>query len=102
MGLKVALETERGGPIEEVGDPTNLLHRLLPSYDDVSSQFLRFIDWYGDTVFNRLQMEGFIAEWKKLSSKAQTVAEKELLSRVESLARRCQNEPHLYVKIYGD
>jgi hypothetical protein len=32
------------------------LHRLLPHDDEAStSQTLRYIDWYGDTIFNHLQ-----------------------------------------------
>ncbi len=102
MGLDVILEWEDGERIEDVGDPHNLLHRLLPPHDDDSYQCLRFIDWYGDTVFNRLQMTPFLAEWERLYSAAQSEEEKELLRSIETLARRCQSEPHLYLKFYGD
>lgn len=102
MGLHIALETERGQTIEAISDPTNLLHRLLPSLDDSSYQCLRLIDWYGDTVFNRLQMETFLAEWERLSRTARTIEEKELAVHIANLARRCLNEPHLYLKFYGD
>lgn len=102
MGLTVVLETERGEPIEQVLDPGNLLHRLLPSHDDSSYQCVRFIDWYGDTVFNRLQMEQFLAEWKRLYNAAECKEERELLLAIEKLAHRCQTEAHLYLKFYGD
>lgn len=102
MGLTIILETENGEAIEQVGDPTNLLHLLLPTPDDASFTCLRFIDLYGDTVFNRLQMGTFLAEWKRIVNLARTSEEKELLNRIENLARRCQNEPHLYLKFYGD
>jgi hypothetical protein len=102
MGLNITLETEDGEIVEEIGDPTNLLHRLLPSHDDSSYQCVRFIDWYGDTVFNRLQMGTFLDEWEQIDSMAQTAEEKELVARVESLAQRCLNEHHLYLKFYGD
>lgn len=102
MGIKVVLESEDGKPVEDVGDPTNILHRLLPSPEDKSFQYLRFIDWYGDTVFNRLQMESFLAEWKRLATAATTVEDKNLITHIENLAIRCQKEPHLYLKFYGD
>lgn len=102
MGLNVVLETERGEPLEEVGDPTNLLHRLLPSQDDPSYKYLRFIDWYGDTIFNRLQIEPFLAEWQRLLNKARTIEESALLEEIKRLAERCRSEPHTYLKFYGD
>ncbi len=102
MGLRMDLEDERGHAVERVLDPTNILHRLLPSHDDGSFQCLRFIDWYGDTVFNRLQMDVFLAELSHIAQKAQTKEQRELLSQIEDLARRCQRGPHLYLKFYGD
>jgi hypothetical protein len=111
MGLAVMLEneegepisvTEDGEPIEAIYDEHNLLHRILPSYTDYSYQFLRFIDWYGDTVFNRMQMEVFLSEWKRLYSKVKTKEEMILLKKIEKLAEICQEEIHLYLKFYGD
>ena len=61
MGFCVRLESEDGEPLEEIEDPKNILHQLLPS-EDASYNFLRFIDWYGETVFNRLQIPSFISE----------------------------------------
>jgi hypothetical protein len=102
MGLSVALQDEDGRTIEVVLDSKNHLHRLLPPPDDVSYPYLRFIDWYGDTVFNRLQIEGFLNEWAKLKERAMTEDERELILRIEKLAYDCQAEPHLYLKFIGD
>jgi hypothetical protein len=102
MPFSIVLETEDGGQLERIEDLSNLLHRVLPSNDDSSYQYLQFIDWYGDTVFNGLQMKPFKAEWKRLKKVAQTDEEKVILARVNILADRCQTEPHLYLKFYGD
>ncbi len=102
MGLNIVLEDEKGTQIGGVGDPTNILHRILPSSDDVSSRTLRYVDWYGDTVFNRVQMDDVIEELQVLLSKAQSHDERELLGQILELARKCKNEPHLYLKFYGD
>jgi hypothetical protein len=102
MGLSVVLETESGEEVERVDDPGNVLHRLLPGADDRSFSLLRFIDWYGDTVFNQLQMESFRSEWERLDKNGESLEEKALLDRVDELARRSQQEPHLYLKFYGD
>jgi hypothetical protein len=102
MGLSVALQNEDGRTIQMVLDPKNHLHRLLPAADDASYPYLRFIDWYGDTVFNRLQMQGFLNEWTKLKQKVTTDEEREVIEGIEKLARDCQTEPHLYLKFIGD
>ena len=102
MPLSVALETERGEQLASVEDRANALHRLLPSGDDSSYHHLRFIDWYGDTVFNQLQMEPFLDEWARLKEVAETTEETALVEQVAALALRCEDEPHLYLKFYGD
>lgn len=102
MGLTIALEDERGTRIDGVDDPTNSLHRLLPSADDLNSPALRYVDWYGDTVFNRRQMDDVLNECRLLLKKAQDGSERELIDRIIALAEKCRDEPHLYLKFYGD
>lgn len=102
VGFDMRLENEKGDRIDEVGDPRNLLGRLLPSPKDESFACLRFVDPYGDTVFNRIQIETFIRELERIRIKATTKEEQALLDRLRALAERCQSEPHLYLKFYGD
>ncbi len=102
MGIDVALETETGEILEQVFDPKNMLARVLPSYDDRSFYCLRFIDPYGDTVFNQLQIESLLAELKRVRETVQNQEQRALLVQIESLANRCKVEPHLYLKFYGD
>jgi hypothetical protein len=66
MGLCIALQTESGEQIELVADEKNLFERLLGSPDANACPMLASIDRYGDTVFNRLQMDRFLSEWKTL------------------------------------
>jgi hypothetical protein len=101
MGFCVILESEDGEPLEQVEDPKNILHQLLPS-EDPSYQYLRYIDWYGDTVFNRLQIRPFLSEWDSLTESARTSDENALLARIRELALRCLQEPHLYLRFCGD
>jgi hypothetical protein len=102
MGLAVTVETEDGNRVAEVLDSANILHRLLPSHDDATYHCLRYVDWYGDTVFNRLQMEAVLPELDRIRLGARESGERELVDRVKELAHRCQAEPHLYLKFYGD
>ena len=102
MGMTVVLENERGEPIEQIGDPENLLHRLLPAPEDKGSHCLRFIDWYADTTFNSLQMQDFLSEIARLRQSASTPDEARLLERIVELARRVEKNAHQYLKFYGD
>jgi hypothetical protein len=100
--LRVVLQDEEGGEIGEVEANTHLLDSLLPSHNDKRLQCLRFIDPYGDTIFNGLQMEQFLLEWRELAKNAKSPEDAAVLTQVEHLARRCRETPHLYLKFYGD
>ncbi|HXA51669.1 MAG TPA: hypothetical protein VNV86_15240 [Candidatus Acidoferrum sp.] len=78
MGLEIQLQDEWGGRIESIADP------------------------YGDTVFNPLQIPRFLSEWADVVLNARTDEDKTLVSQIETLARRCADEVHLYLKFIGD
>jgi hypothetical protein len=102
MGLGIALQDESGVEVDSLADPKNHLGRLLPEHDDQTHPMLASIDFYGDTVFNRMQMDRFLEEWAMVSARAQSHEEKALVSAVEKMAHRCQDEVHLYLKFIGD
>jgi hypothetical protein len=101
MGFEVNLQGERGDVLASVGDPKNLLHRLFErSIADVPH--LEEIDWYGDTVFNHMQMPRFLSEWEALAKHCESAEETELVNEIKALAERCQGAVHLYIKFIGD
>jgi hypothetical protein len=101
MGLSVAVVDEKGREIEVSRDPKNDLHRLLSKVSE-STTYLRYIDWYGDTVFNRPQMRAFIPEWERLVSQAGSASEREIATSVLRMAERVRDEVHLYLRFEGD
>jgi hypothetical protein len=102
VGLTIVLESEDGRAIAAVEDIKNRLHDLLPNHDDDRFQVIRFIDWYGDTVVNRVQAATFLQEWETLRKKANSKEDQDLVFAIRELALRLQAEPHLYLKFYGD
>src|SRR3989442_12391076 len=102
MPISIVLIDEFDKEVARLDDVTNMLDHLLPSVEDSSSHYLPFIDSYGDTVFNQLQMKPFLDEWTRLKKPAETAEERALIEQVTALALRCQDEPHLYLKFYGD
>ena len=101
MGLNIVLVNYNGEKLESISDPKNFLHRALPPADEDSESLLAKIDWYGDTFFNYLQMRRFLAEWDRLSGRAETPEEHELVVGVGRLAARCQKDRGI-LKFVGD
>jgi hypothetical protein len=102
MGITVSLRTETGEQVSKVvADDQNFLHELLPPLEDNSYCCLRFVDWYGDTVFNHLQMGTLLEELARLSEEAPPDA-KELLEEIAQLAETCQRRTHVYLAFIGD
>ena len=69
MGIDVRIETERGECVSELGDPRNLVNWLFSMEILDSTVCLRFIDPYGDTVFNGLQIPVLRNELSMLASR---------------------------------
>lgn len=102
MGFNIILEGEDATALEQVDDPAGLLYEIMPTYEDKAFTYLRFIDPYGDTVFNRPQMEPFLNEWQRLRERAVDPNAQQIVAAVERLARQCQDEVHLYLRFRGE
>jgi hypothetical protein len=102
MGIDVRLEDEDGNETSVVFDPTFLVEKLLPPFEDESSYCLRFIDPYGDTVFNSLQMPIFIKELEQAIEETSENDVKSIGQKILKLATECQKDDHQYLKFYGD
>lgn len=63
---------------------------------------LNFVDWYGDTIFNRLQIPQFLSEWARLADSARAQGAWDLFSTIAAMAGRCGEEVHTYLKFRGD
>ncbi len=102
MGITITLESEDGHRIDSVEDPTNVLHHALPDPEDAQFHLANTIDWYGDTVFNRLQAGLLRKEWALLIDNAVDENAAMLLKRIEAILLKCTAEVHLYVRFCGD
>ena len=100
--MRILLTTERGEILDRIGDQKDHLHRIVPSSEDTAYVLVNFIDWYGDTTFNRLQMPRFLAEWARLRDAATADGAADLHAKIEAMAKRCAEDVHLYLKLEGD
>jgi hypothetical protein len=67
VGINARIETERGTCVAELIDPHNRLNWLLRLAVLDSTRCLQFIDPYGDTVFNGLQIPVLQSECSSLA-----------------------------------
>jgi hypothetical protein len=90
------------GRLEEAVPQNATLNRLLPTFEDISFPMLRFVDSYGNTIFNSNQMHGFLPEWDRLSQVVTAEEDSQFLSRVRQMAETCRKNPHTFLRFVGD
>ncbi len=94
MTWSVRLQDERGKPV--VPQDAAIEFSLIPT--DTDFLLLHYIDPYGDTVFNRVQMDDFLTDWNRLRPEGK----REQWAMVRDMAVRCRDEAHLYLRFIGD
>ena len=103
MSIEVVLQSETGDAASEmIHDPHGVIVHSLPDPADASYSCIRFIDPYGDTIFNRLQAAAMIAEWDTLKDSFLANNAGALWADVRALIVCCSQEPHLYLRFAGD
>ena len=97
--IRAIVQDEDGSQIGEGCDfPTT----LFPSIEDSRFTCLRFVDPYGDTVFNHLQVRAILDELSQLELVCKDHSVRGMIGQLRTLADRCLSEPHLYLKLIGD
>jgi hypothetical protein len=86
-----------GGTFDAAGD----FDGVLPEGDG-SFPLLKYVDRYGDTIFNTAQMDDLLADIERLTALRLQPVERRGLERLRVMAERCRNEPHLYLWFVGD
>ncbi len=104
MGIDVAWVTENGEPKQEVFDPRGFLTRLAttawPRME--ASALLRYVDAWGDTVFNQAQVPKLIAEFHDEANGQKEEEIRAHLEKVIHLLERAAGQTHTYIKFVGD
>ena len=100
MPLEVRIEDETG----RVEGPT----WWHPRSSELLCQFgsatacLRFIDPYGDTIFNQLQLPVLIDEVQAFMEAAPDPEARSALHSLIEFLDRARDQPHIYVRFFGD
>ena len=101
MPISVALQNIHGKKYKELVPDNVLLDRLLP-IGDARFSYLRWIDPYGNTIFNGMQMYPFLDELDRLASEIPGEEERHVLRELRELAIHCRDHPHTYLRFIGD
>ena len=103
MGIDVAWVDERHEAKQQVFDPQQCLTGLATSaWPKSQTACLKFVDAWGDTVFNQLQIPVLLQELR-VEEQRQTDSEVIAhLGKVIMLVERAVDQMHAYVKFVGD
>ena len=102
MGVDLKWEGEFGDIIEEIHDPKKDFVRLLRKSDISETHCLQYIDFYGDTVFNRMQIPIFINELEKILKGCEDIESRNIGMKILNIAKKSLDSVHTYLKFYGD
>lgn len=93
MGWSIILEDENHGAISAI--EVELEDLLSDQLDLNQYRLLKYLDPYGNTTFNHLQINDLILDLKKIGPN-------EKISMIIELANKCRNNLHTYLTFYGD
>ncbi len=99
--LTVELRNACGDVLDRVFDEGAIQHER-PALDDPSSPCLRFVDPYGDTVFNPVQAAALSRELTAALETPGGSAGREHLARVIEIADKCAAGVHVHFWFIGD
>jgi len=104
MGIEVATVTEDQTRIEQVFDTLDVVARLaMTRWPKLTESLcLRFVEPWGDAVFNQTQLPFLLAELRSEVRLATDEKFKEHLQHVVTLVEGARDQAHVYVKFIGD
>ena len=97
MGWTIILEDENGLAIRTL--PKEFDYNELDHLDCDSFMLLKYIDFYGDTTFNSLQLNNLQNDFEKLTALSK---QKDVIEQLLELIKESQKKVHTYIKFYGD
>jgi hypothetical protein len=99
QAITLQVQDESGQP--EAG-PVIWRRPPLPGCVDDRFPCLRFVDPYGDTVWNQLQIPVFLDDLRRLLELPLTQEQIFDIHAIEALVEPYVDNPHFYVKLIGD
>lgn len=103
MGIDLQMVNERGEVLERIYDPHHTVMKILSAAPDFDESIcLRFIDRYGDTVFNQSQIAILREELLSVPDSSLESRARAHKQEMLELAKKAEAKVHTYLKFYGD
>ena len=102
MGIDIHFEDERGERLGALPDMDSLVEKFLPDASALEFPCLRFVDPYGDTVFNQAQIQQVLLELEMLSTREHEPEVGRHLRAVREFVQQAVDQTHTYIRFYGD
>ncbi|MEX8505757.1 hypothetical protein [Leptothrix ochracea] len=102
MGIELVWQEENGKELARLSDPSSLLGKFLPDESDFGFVCLRFVDPYGDTIFNTLQIPVVLQELQARLAIPLSPLVEEHLRKAIALVENAENHIHTYLRFIGD
>jgi hypothetical protein len=100
MPIGVEWQDEDGGLLARYEGP--LLHARLLEHAEQDQACLRFIDPYGDTTFNQLQLPTLLVELESLGVDRALGEDLVVIRALLAFLEQARDQTHTYVKFIGD
>jgi hypothetical protein len=101
MAFTVEANNHQGHSIASI-QLTRELEIRLPVITDTRYPILRFLDPYGDTTLNRLQIAQLLIELDQLGAEISEPAALQCIDALATIARSVQAQPHSELIFIGD
>lgn len=103
MAIDMRLEDENGAERAVVLSPLRSeFVSLIPEMTAPDYPCLRYVDPYGDTTFNQLQMPQLLSDLERILPNCTTPDTRNHVGAMIDLVRKATDEVHTYIKFYGD
>src|SRR5882724_11935558 len=85
-----------------LSDFIDVPHGILSRVHEHPLSCLSYVDPYGDTMFNHLQLPSMRGDLQLLQAVVTDRGDIEFVRRLQLLVEECTKEPHRYLKFVGD
>lgn len=102
MSILVHLRDRSGNVIGQAGEWEGAVPAYFPDFEHETFLTIRYIDPYGNTIFNHLQMAPVIAELHVLREHAKNETQRRMMDGVIGLAEECAKLPQSQLVFIGD
>ncbi len=100
--MNFCLKGEFGDTVDEGFIDDGFIFDVLDKVNDPERRCLRYLDQYGNAVFNKMQVEDIVREISRCRSGALSEAEADVLDKLQALCLRVLQEVHVYLWAIGD